>query len=83
MGALLAQLVTIFQLMIVVRIILTWVQVSPFNPFVRFLSQVCDPLLDATRNAFPFLAQGGIDFSPIVVLFLLDFTKRMLFGLGF
>ncbi|MDP8244694.1 MAG: YggT family protein [Candidatus Hinthialibacter antarcticus] len=82
LSVLLANLIQIYQIMIIVRIIMTWMQVSPYNPIARFLSQFCDPLLDAARNAFPFLAQGGIDFSPIVVLFLLGATQRFLLSLA-
>ena len=80
---LLANLIQIYQLMIIVRIIMSWVQVSPYNPIARFLSQFCDPLLDATRNAFPFLVMGGLDLSPIVVLFLLNATQRFIISLAF
>ena len=80
---LIANLIHIYQVMIIVRIIMSWVQVSPYNPIARFLSQLCDPLLDATRNAFPFLVMGGLDLSPIVVLFLLNATQRFVVNLAF
>jgi YggT family protein len=79
---LLVNLIQIYELMIIVRIIMTWIQVSPYNPILRFLSQFCDPLLDATRNAFPFLAAGGIDFSPMVVIFLLHITSNFMLSLA-
>lgn len=79
---LLVRLIDFYLLMIIVRIIMSWVQVSPYNPIARFLGQFCDPLLDATRNAFPFLAMGGIDFSPIVVIFLLRITQSFILSLA-
>ncbi len=78
---LLVKLIDIYLIMLVVRIILSWIQVSPYNPIQQFLSRFCDPLLDATRNAFPFLAMGGIDFSPIVLFFLLRITQSFILSL--
>ncbi|MBI1388623.1 MAG: YggT family protein [bacterium] len=82
LAGLIASLVTLYEVLIIVRVIFTWVSQDPYNPIIRFLGPITDPLLDATRNAFPFLAQGGIDFSPIVILVLLDFTKSFIMRLG-
>lgn len=67
-----------YEFIIVIRIILSWAPVDPQNPIVQFIGRFTDPLLDAVRRAFPFLSAGGIDFSPILVFFLLDATRHML-----
>ncbi len=78
---LLNSVVRLYELIIIVRCILSWVQVPPRNPLVRLIYQLTDPLMDAVRRAFPFLASGGIDFSPIVIFLLIDFTRRYIISL--
>jgi YggT family protein len=79
---LLVNIIWLYQLLIIVRVLLSWTQMNPYsNPFTRFLSQITDPFLDAVRRAFPFLAMGGIDLSPIVILFILNLTARFIIRL--
>ncbi len=76
-------LIWLYELLILARCVTSWIQADPANPIVRFIAQLTDPLLDATRKAFPFLVQGGLDLSPLVILFLIDFTRRYLLSLLF
>ncbi len=75
---LLLKLIRIYEMILVIRIILSWVQANPYNPIVQFIARITDPLLDAARRAFPFLVAGGLDLSPIVVFFLLEATKNVI-----
>ncbi len=73
--------VHVYQICVFVRCILSFLNpMSAWhrNPIVQFIYQITDPLLDGLRNAFPALAQGGIDFSPIVLIFLIEFTVQAL-----
>ncbi len=72
---LLVKLISIYKMIILARIILSWVQLNPYNPIIKFISQITDPLLDAVQKSFPFLVAGGFDLSPIVVFFLLQATQ--------
>lgn len=55
---------------IIIRVLLTWIpNLSRDNPLVRLLSQMTDPVLEPARRIIPPI--GGMDFSPIVVIFLL------------
>ncbi|RJP24855.1 MAG: YggT family protein [Candidatus Omnitrophota bacterium] len=76
---LLNQLIYLYQIVIIAAVVLSWVQANPYNPIVRFIRQITEPLLEAVRNAFPFLLMGGLDLSPLVILFLLQFTRNILF----
>ncbi len=73
-----ANLIQLYVLIIFLRVLISWLPVNPFNPIVQFISQITDPLLDAMRRSFPFLAAGGLDFSPIAVIFLLYITQSYL-----
>lgn len=68
----------IYTFVVIIRCVMSFVRPNPWNPFVRFIYQVTDPLMDALRRAFPFLVVGGIDLSPIVIIFLVQFTAMYL-----
>jgi len=61
---------------ILARILLTWIPIDPFHPIVRILNQITEPILGPARRIIPPI--GGIDFSPIIVLFLLSIVERLL-----
>jgi YggT family protein len=73
---LLDRLIWLYELMVIVRCVISFFPVDAYNPIIRFITQITEPLMDAVRKAFPFLLAGGLDLSPIVILFLLDFTRR-------
>ncbi len=78
---LLNSLIHLYQIAIIVAVIMSWIQANPYNPIVRFFYRITEPLLDAVRQAFPFLMVGGLDLSPLVVLLLLQFTRNVLYRL--
>ena len=77
----LSSLLSIYALVIFVRILLTWVpnldhSLSP----VQFLFQVTDPVLDLARRHIP--PMGMFDLSPTIVLIVLMFLSRALSSVG-
>ena len=75
-----------YMWVIVGRAIISWVNPDPYNPIVRFLKDVTEPLLSRIRRFLPFTATAGMDFSPIIlilmVLFLQSFLVPTLHGLA-
>jgi YggT family protein len=65
----------IFMWIIIARAILSWVSPDPFNPIVRFIHNVTEPVLYPIRRRIP-LSFGGIDFSPVIVLLAVIFMQR-------
>lgn len=64
--------VTIYSALLIIRILLTWFpQVNWYNQPFAALSQISDPYLNLFRSIIPPL--GGIDFSPMVAILLLQF----------
>jgi YggT family protein len=47
---------------------------DPYNPIVRFIHNVTEPVLYPMRTRFP-LGFGGIDFSPMLVLLAIIFLR--------
>ena len=71
-------LLSLYMWIIIARAVLSWVNPDPYNPIVRFINQATEPVLYQVRRYLPFF--GGIDFSPIVVLFLIVFLKTAIVG---
>jgi YggT family protein len=62
---------------IIARAVLSWVNPDPFNPIVRFLYRVTEPVLRPIRHRLPTLAIG-IDLSPMVVILAIFFLDSFL-----
>ncbi len=82
----------IYMWVIIARAILSWVNPDPYNPIVKFLYRVTEPVLYRIRRVLPDM--GGLDLSPLVVLLaifflqkflvasLFDLVQRLKFGFG-
>lgn len=66
-----------YMWIIIGRAIISWVNADPYNPIVRFLYEVTEPLLSRIRKAIPF-SGGGIDFSPMILILAIIFLQRFL-----
>jgi YggT family protein len=64
---------------VVVRAVLSWFNLRPDNPVVRFLDEVTDPILAPLRRVIP--TAGGIDFAPMVAILILWWGVPMLLQL--
>jgi YggT family protein len=76
---------TIYTWIIIAQAIISWVHPDPYNPIVRFLYTVTEPVLRPIRRRLP-VSWGGFDFSPLIVLlaiiFLQEFLIKSLIQLG-
>lgn len=66
-----------YMWIIIARAVLTWVNPDPYNPIVRFLYRVTEPVLRPVRRRLPTF-QMGLDLSPMVVLLAIYFLKEFL-----
>src|SRR5882724_1416072 len=66
---------TAYQWIIIARAILSWVNPDPYNPIVRFLYNVTEPVLYRVRRTLPFAYVSGLDLSPLIVLAAILFAK--------
>lgn len=70
-------LITILTWAILIRVLLSWIpNLSRDNPLVQLLYQITDPVLEPARRIIPPL--GGMDFSPIVVILVLQLLEQLL-----
>jgi YggT family protein len=69
----------IFMFITIARAVLSWVSPDPYNPIVRFIHNVTEPVLYQIRKRLPMM-YGGIDFSPIVVILIIIFLRIFVVG---
>ena len=65
----------VYQLIIIIRAVQTWISVDPRHPFVRWTATVTEPVLRPLRSCPMF---GTVDFSPVVVVVGIELVVRAL-----
>ncbi len=70
-------LLNIYFWIVIIAALLTWIEPNPYNPIVRFLYGVTEPVFEWVRDHLPVLL-GGIDFSPLVVIIAIEFVQMWL-----
>ena len=78
-GALLAVAVrTLFEALkfaVMVRVLASWLGVSPYSKFLRLVHSMSDWIVEPIRRLIPTV--GMLDFSPLIAYFVLSFSERM------
>ena len=69
-------LVQLYSLVILARILMSWVNIDPYSPLARTIFDLTEPVLAPVRNALP--QAGMFDFSPIIVIILLQVLERII-----
>ena len=80
-------LLNLYTWVVIASVVFSWLiafnVINPYNQFVRSvwqaLNAVTEPLLRPIRRFMPDL--GGIDLSPLVLILLLVFLRRLLWQL--
>lgn len=67
----------IYMWLIIARALLSWVNPDPYNPIVRFLYNVTEPVLTFLRRRVP-VVFGGLDLSPLIIIAVIMFLRIFL-----
>jgi YggT family protein len=70
----------ILQLALVIRVVCSWVRISPYSKWVRWAFVLTEPMLRPLRQIIPSI--GMIDVTPLVAYFLLWLLKGFLLRLA-
>ncbi len=71
--------VNIYTFLIIVRAIISWVNPDPYNPIVRTLDRLTEPILNPIRKVMWRISGNlPIDFSPIIAIFLIQLAGKLL-----
>lgn len=76
-GCLLYGFLSIYLLLIFIRIILSWFMVYG-NRWTRFVVNVTEPILGPCRRLIP--SMGGFDFSALIVMFVIQLFQQAIVG---
>ena len=60
---------------VIISAVLTWIEPNPYNPIVRLIYSLTEPVFDFVREHLPVIF-SGIDLSPIVVLIAIQILSQ-------
>ena len=67
----------LYMWILIARAVISWVSPDPDNPIVQFLYRATEPVLQPIRRWLP-AGSFGIDFSPLIVIFVIYFLQMFL-----
>jgi YggT family protein len=70
-----ALLFNVYSFVVLLAVIASWLRLPPEHPLVRVTSALTEPLLGPIRRVLP--SVGGLDFSPLLLLFALRLLERL------
>jgi len=70
-------LLTVYMWIIIIASLISWVNPDPYNPIVRFLYSITEPVLSRIRKLIGFRL-GIIDISPMIAILIILFVKYFL-----
>ncbi len=70
-------LLNIYNWIIIISALISWVSPDPYNPIVRFLYSVTEPVLRPIRRLIGYRL-GPIDISPLIVILVIMFIRMFL-----
>jgi YggT family protein len=79
MGQILLYAIQLYEIVLIVRVLMSWIRPDPYHPFVRFIYNITEPVLEPIRRILP-TGGIGLDLSPLIVFLLLHLLTRALFG---
>lgn len=66
------------RIAILVRVVSSWLPISPYSPWIRWAYAVSEPILRPLRKVIP--PMGPIDITPIIVYFLIGIIQSAVLG---
>ncbi len=77
-GHVLSYALNLYIWVIIISALLSWVRPDPYNPIVRTLHALTEPLFWRVRQRLPFTYVNGIDLSPVVIILAIYFIDMVL-----
>ena len=72
---------SVYGFIVIGAVLISWVNADPYNPIVRILRNLTEPLLWRIRKYLPFTYRSGMDFSPVVLLLAVQLTNMAILRL--
>lgn len=74
---------TLYIWIVIIASLLSFVRPDPYNPIVQALYRLTEPVFAFIRKKLPFVVISGIDLSPLVIIFGLQFVDIIIRGILF
>jgi YggT family protein len=68
----------IYTWVIIAAAVISWVTPNPYNPVVRLLRRLTEPVLAPIRQLLPPWKTFGLDFSPLIVILVIQWVVPVL-----
>jgi YggT family protein len=66
-----------YLLVVIAQALLSWVRPDPYNPIVRFINSLVNPVAYRISRIVP-TRVGMMDFSPLILIVLIEFLRYFL-----
>lgn len=70
----------LYMWVVIISALISWVNPDPYNSVVRTLRSLTEPVFYRVRRWLPFLMQGGLDLTPLVIILAIYFLRIALVG---
>ena len=71
-------ILSIYIWVIIAAAVISWVTPNPYNPAVRMLRRLTEPVLAPLRQLLPPWKTFGLDFSPMIIILLIQWAVKPL-----
>ena len=71
-------ILNIYMWVIIIKALLSWVNPDPYNPIVRFINDITEPVLNKVRLILPIGSSFAFDFSPIIIILIIIASIQLL-----
>jgi YggT family protein len=72
-------IIQLYSFIILARVLMSWINIDPYSPLARAIFNLTEPVLAPVRNILP--PAAGLDFSPIIVILLLQVVGQILLSM--
>ncbi|MBN2012472.1 YggT family protein [candidate division KSB1 bacterium] len=69
----------VYMLLIIIRVVLSWVPHDRYNQIIRFIYDSTEPALSRIREFIPPIA--GLDLTPMILIFIIYIIKQIVISI--
>jgi len=73
-------LIQAYIIIIIIRSVISWMGNVRPNQFIFVLRRLTDPVFRLVHKYMPFSVYAGVDFSPIIIIFILYFLDSFIYS---
>jgi|OpeIllAssembly_1097287.scaffolds.fasta_scaffold155114_2 YggT family protein len=77
LGQLVSYLLSIYTWVVIINAFLSWIRPDPYNPIVRFISRLVDPVTYRISNLIP-TRVGMVDLAPLILIVVVQLVQAYL-----